>query len=505
MLYYLIMAIKKHSLFTKTLEKIRRAIASDYFFYGVLAVAALQGLWYALTVRVGMYDEGRHLGFTLQYTERLNPFMTTQPTNWDFLGLASRDGSYMFFYLMSFPARLLQLFTENQMVIAIGLRLISLAIFLTGIFVYRKVLLEIGATKALASLSLLIFILIPMIAPMGGVFTYDNALFLSSGVLFLLGARIIKKRAVDSHLLLWFSIVGFFGSVIKYQFIAVFAPALVFIVVDQILKNKGKFFTRFKRSFFQDHNRLAIAGMISLVILSLGLFIERPVYNFLSYGALQPRCEHVIEMNRCMVNDVTRRDAQAIATKLPSFEPMSPINYALKFWIPSMAYTLAIVIAPATVLPITELIIYSLLFVGVVIILICLRNFLKIPINRFVLVVILIYTLGLFYVNYSEYITTSKPFAMNGRYFLPILPLFVFFVLVGTKNLIGYKYHNIGLSVLLITIVLLMFQGGGIGTAILKIPENYYWPDSPAEEVAPEVVNAARSVILERTPFSAPQ
>src|SRR5690606_13310144 len=116
-------------------------IGSKTFFILIIALAVIQGIWYALSFQPSIFDEGKHFARILFYTQHLSPFLGEQDPAWDSLGAISRDASYLFYYLMSFPLRLIQVFTDNPTVQLISLRIINLGIFVAGLFIYRKTLL----------------------------------------------------------------------------------------------------------------------------------------------------------------------------------------------------------------------------------------------------------------------------------------------------------------------------------------------------------------------------
>ena len=87
-------------------EKISTAIRSNAFLYLLLLLVFAQGAWYAFNFVPSLFDEPTHLGFIEMYSERVNPFMSSQSESWDFLGEVTRNTSYLYYYLMSIPLRL---------------------------------------------------------------------------------------------------------------------------------------------------------------------------------------------------------------------------------------------------------------------------------------------------------------------------------------------------------------------------------------------------------------
>ncbi|HSX27213.1 MAG TPA: hypothetical protein VLG25_00335, partial [Patescibacteria group bacterium] len=117
----------------KNAKKIQNLLASQIFFRLIIALSVLQGTWYALSFRPYIFDEGVHIGFIEVYTERLNPFISTQHPSLDFLGEITRNTSYLYYYLMSWPLRLINFLTGSEFSRIVFLRLLHVALFAGGL------------------------------------------------------------------------------------------------------------------------------------------------------------------------------------------------------------------------------------------------------------------------------------------------------------------------------------------------------------------------------------
>jgi hypothetical protein len=92
----------------------------------------------------------------------------------------------------------------------------------------------------------------------------------------------------------------------------------------------------------------------------------------------------------------------------------------------------------------------------------------------FLLLMVAVYGAVLWYQNYSQYLETGRPVAINGRYFIPLLlPL----AAVLGRGLAGglRLWPNARLSVAGLAI-LLFSQGGGVLGFILRSDPSWYWP-----------------------------
>lgn len=485
-------------------NSIVKVFASRIFFYATAVLAAMQGLWYAFTIKDGMYDEGTHLGFISLYTHHLGPFIYHQSSQWDFLGEVTRNGSYLFYYLMSFPARFVDLFTDSRTALVIALRVLMIITFIIGLFIYRRVLLAAGISKSIVHVGLLVLLLIPMIAPELGVVNYDNAVFLLTAVLLLLAVRLVKSDKLDITRLVLLSIVGLVGSEIKFEFVAIFVPVFAFVVYDLARKHGrelGREIVTKIRSLPRKFSFLLVAGLV----VSLSLFIERPVYNFVVYQNLNgANCTQVISRDRCFKNPIVKRNTLARENKPTSFRPLNPITYTSAKWAPTMIGTLIIVLAGVPILLVPAIFYYTFFYGGVAVILLYLRSFLRRRLSQLLLFSMFAYVILLLLFNYSGYATSGSAFAMNGRYLLPVLPIFIVYVLASLKNIFAVRYPKVAVASLCIGLLLLASQGGGIGTAVLTIPDTFYWKNSTTENFNQRFKNVLHRVVFERNPFSNP-
>lgn len=95
------------------LSSVMRLIATKKFFYIIISITILQALWYSVSFLPSVNDEPKHFRTTEIYTEQLTPFFNEQPEEWDNAGQVARGGSYLFYYAMSWPLRILQIITDD--------------------------------------------------------------------------------------------------------------------------------------------------------------------------------------------------------------------------------------------------------------------------------------------------------------------------------------------------------------------------------------------------------
>lgn len=479
-----------YGVFKSYLERIYQIIiaflSSNHFFYGVLALVVLQGAWYALSFQPTLFDEGKHLSKIYIHSQSLDPFIGSQKPSWDYVGAVSRDGSFFYYYLMSWPLRLIQLFTDSRFIQIIFLRLINIAFFVGGIAVYRKVLLSASnAPKSLVHVILLFFVITPLVALLPGAVNYDNLVFLLFAFILLLSIRLIKSKNVGLIDLSGIIILALLMSIVKWTSIALLVPVVIFLGYFLYKKYGLPFFTLLQQSVKQLSKPVLIFISVSFLLV-VGMFIERPLMNTLEYGRPNPTCDMVISRDRCMKFDEFAIYAEVGAKKPTDFQPINIAEYAYVYWLPRMINT-HVSILPweasklRSALPVMKILYFIFSFAGIALLLVYLRDYLKNKIYLFLLLVMAGYSVILLIFLYSAYKRHGIPAATSGRYLLPVAPIFLYFVGLSLTKLFG-KYKKT--LVLFMCLVLVMFsQGGGVITHSLTAQDRLYWQNNTTIKV----------------------
>jgi hypothetical protein len=101
--------------------------------------------------------------------------------------------------------------------------------------------------------------------------------------------------------------------------------------------------------------------------------------------------------------------------------------------------------------------------------------------------------------NYTDYLQTGWPVAVNGRYLLPVL---LFLAAVWGKAIAAALRPWPALKPIAATIVLIAFlQGGGVFSFILRTDSTWYWPN---QSIVTNINDAARK-ILDPITFEGPK
>jgi hypothetical protein len=461
-------------------------IGSRWFFIAVIAVFVLGAAWLALGLdAMGNYDEGYHLYIISIYKDHLSPIITTQNQAWDVVGDVTRLPSYLYHYLMSWPLKVIALFIGDAHMQVFVLRLINVGIFAAGLLAYRRVLLRIGLGKALANICILFVSLIPLTVQLAATISYDNLLFLVSGITLLVFIKLINEKKINYATLATFIILGLLGALVKYTFLPLYLPLFIFAAVTIIRRDGRNTFQRIglaAQACFRQQQVVAVILSV-LIVLSAGLFVERYGVNLVRYHSMSPNCEKLMSRDRCAKYYVWQRNDSLLASRNDNRIDSDIFVYAGQ-WVKGMSttpffphriqesYTTTLT-GP---LPIPVRTYQVLMVLGAVVMIMGFGILAQNRARLYLLLMGIFYTAVLFMDNYNSYLTYHAPVATSGRYLLIILPLFIGSSAYVLRNMLArYKTAYFGIGVVSI---LLMLQGGGAITDIVRSPPSWFWnPD----------------------------
>lgn len=462
-------------------EAIIRMVSSDYFFYAVIALCVFQALWYAASFAPGVNDEARHFATIVVYAQHLSPFLGTQLPAWDHLGAITRDSSFMFYYVLSWPLRLVAVFTDNQTAQLIALRLVCIACFVFGLVTYRLALLQLKLARGVVNGLMLFFVIIPTVAILPATVNYDNMVFLLFAWVLLIAIQTVKRRTVNARELTIFVILGLFMFVIKWTSAPLFLPAAGYLLYDLWRKHGRKLFGAFWTSIRRVHHYQLVVLAISLLIV-VGLVIERPVMNVIWYHQVSPDCAVVIGPERCMKFDDYNAYAGLRAQKTSDQKPANIVQYLAIYWVPLMVEKAGNVYEQATTRSPIVYGLFALLGVGGgFLVTVCLQTLLRDRRQQLLLVIIIGYLAFLIFDEYTGYLKYGTAVAIRTRYLIPILPICLYILTVSATGLLR-KRKQLLLTGAVISL-LLMTQGGGITTFLLTTPQEAYWPNGQVRQI----------------------
>lgn len=469
-------------------KKITSLVASKRFFYGVVGIMILQGLWIALTGRYPMaFDEQFHFGIIQLYAHHISPFWASQPPHANAFGAVFRDPSYLYQYLMSFPYRLISVVVHGQTSQVIILRLINIALFTSSLPLYRRLLLKTGASRALTHLILLLFILIPVVPLLAGQINYDNLLLpVIAGTLILalsFSEQLRVQQTINACRLTLLLIACLLGSIIKYAFLPIFAGIILFVALEMYRGHRHDIKIGVKLlSAIRQMSLATRAALVLAVMVSALLFGERYVINTVRYHTPIPDCAQVLDYNHCQSYGPWIRDYNYAASSTTANH--SPVLY-LGDWAKGMWQRLFFTLAGQDtnyqtrgpfLLPALGAVIFGafgLVLTGLA----AKRLWRRYDHTLFWLLGIttLLYVAALWVDNYQEFLNTNVPVALNGRYLLPILPFVMLLLGLGyTEALRRWPRLRLFLAAV---VVLCFVWGGGFLTFVLRGNDAWFWPN----------------------------
>lgn len=475
---------------TTTTQHIINFLASRYFFGLVVLIFVVQALWLALSGIYPMaFDEDFHLGIIKLYAEYTSPFWGAHPPGADAYGAISRDPSYLYHYLMSFPYRIIVAVTDSTTAQIISLRLINIAFFTSGLFLWRAALLKTKASPAIVHLSLLMFILLPIVPFLAAQINYDNVFIPLVAAVFIFTSRvatsITNKKTIRAEDLSILIIICLATSLIKYAFLPIFIAVVLYLSVLLFLHRGQR--AKITKGLVKSWKSLSIVIKASLIVSLLiisGLFAERYLVNIVRYHEPVPDCSKVLSVDQCRQYGPWGRDYDITARK-PADAPVNPIAFSYD-WITGMWLRTFFAVSGQSnefetkgplLMPATGAIV--IVIFALISIVIYWRNIWRKyqkPVIALFLMVIIIYSCLLWIDRYQSFIKLGQTVALNGRYLLPIaLPVMLIGAL-GINEL--FKRHDSIKLGIATTFVLIFMLGGGALTFVLRSNDTWLWNNS---------------------------
>lgn len=354
-------------------------------------------------------DETYHYAIIQAYSEQYSPFITKQfntaQTN-DIIRLPS----YMYHYLLSFPYRMLQALDLPDQTILISLRLVNVALGVGTIFLLRKLLYRLTTPRA-ATIATAIFAMLPITMITFGGLNYDNAMLPVAFVSILLLLSVKQHATLPKTLLL----VGLlqFGCLIKYTFLPIAAVIFIYLLVLLWQQKKVVSGWRFTAS------PIVLALGFFLLIMT-GLFAERYGVNIVRYHDPAPPCTAIHSLQECLTFPINKRDYDA---RLDGIEASkNPAVYLATDWYKNIVRGL---IYPSPFLFLRYAFLAFVVIATAAILVHRNHGHHDSEFGWFIVGMCTLYIATVMVNNYAIYKETGFPYAINGRYLLPVLPFVV--------------------------------------------------------------------------------
>jgi hypothetical protein len=460
-----------------------RFVQSSAFFVLTMLLFVLSAGWIALSARYPMaFDEGYHLGIILLYTHQFSPFFAHQPAGPATYGALTRDPSYLFHWLMSFPYRLVSLWTTSLQVHVIVLRFIDIALFASGLVLMRKVLLKTRASKAIVNLTMLFVVLVPVVPLLAGQINYDDMLVPLTALALLLtvnfAERLNRRHEVDIRHLIYILVVSLLACLVKFPFLPIMTAVVVYL---------GFLFWQFSRAHphklwsklrtaWRPISRFQKVWLLAILLLSIGLFINTYGVNILKYHNPIPQCGQVLSVQRCSTYPPWARNyADA---KYNTGVDANPLRFTASWFYGMFTRLFFTINGPGNpnsnanfIAPVLAMALPVLLGIGVLLFLIYGWKILRHDaVLVFLLFITLSYCVALWGRNYHDFLHLGEMVAINGRYLIPVMFPVVLVLALSYQQLLS---KSPVLKALMLLIALLVFLEGGGAISYVYYSKSY--------------------------------
>ncbi|MDB5170196.1 MAG: hypothetical protein JWN82_592 [Candidatus Saccharibacteria bacterium] len=496
------------------INRVLSFLSSRKALYLILALFSFESLWIALSSRFPMaFDEQVHYGITKLHTTTWLPFFGHLPAYANEFGPVTRDPSFLFYYLQSFPLRLIALFTDSLTVQIIVLRILNIGLVVAGLVVFRRLLLRLGLNSLRSNIIIGFFCLIPVFPLMAGQVSYDNMAFLMTAVVLLLGVKFLqrfqKDGSIDASTLTALLLSGLFASMVKYPFLPIFA-AVVLCAGWVVVRN----FHKTTKAYVAWWKPLALKFKVLVVtslIVGTGLFAGSYGLNLVRYHNPVPKCDKVLSIDECRIYAPWNRDY--VASLTPHDEPglRDTLNY-FPHWVRQMMHETFFIVTsyydnqgkayyhgnePLPILFVTG---WVLFVIGSVAVVLNLRFLWANPAYRLLLITLVLYTLALLQMELSLFQKTGNAVAIHGRYLIPLMIPTIGLAVLDTGRLLKrLPTGSFTASQLrafktggLVVVFLLALQGGGLVSYIMVMDNRWVWQQS---QPVKDLNNGARNLL----------
>jgi hypothetical protein len=216
------------------------------------------------------------------------------------------------------------------------------------------------------------------------------------------------------------------------------------------------------RDTWRSKNRPLFIVLCILTIIASGLFVERYAVNYARYKKFTPTCDQVHTVDECMQQGIYRRNTgqkrefeqrkteqEVRLDNLPVFS-VKWLNYVYQrtYFYRGMQSIPVTPQASQTAL-ITAVLASVLLLFGLV----HFRE--RNPAQIGIGIITIVYCLIVLLYNFNTYRFYGYPFAIQGRYLLPVLP-FIYMAVIGSARMLYRKLGNTMKLVFVVTLILII-------------------------------------------------
>jgi len=467
-------------------------LASKKFFLIIMLLFILQSGWIAVSAQYPLiYDEGYHVGAINAYEGNLLPFISHQNESDSGLGDITRYGSYLYHYVMSFPARIIDWLHGSLYVKIEILRWLNIGIFAVALLYMYQLLFKLGFSRKNANITILAVTMIPITTYVAATINYDSMFLLFIMVHLVAAIRLYELRYSDAKTLVAYISTGILGSLTKYSFLPIFmATFLVSLVILWHQRDMKQACKRLLASIrAQSRTWQVILGVVTIVV--LGLFAERYGYNVVAYRSVNPDCGRIHSVQSCEQWGPWRRN-YVLDVEYPDdkLSAQGAVKFFVNTWYDSIIRNSTLIGGTAVqegyvTHALSSQLSLKWLYLTVVgcVSFAFLAAVALIKSKRLVIVLaaVIAYLISFFMLNYSDFSKLGEPVAVQARYVLWIAPVIISLTIYTLSSLFMSLYKKApGMRTLVVLAAfIVMMQFGGIMTYWLKYQPSWSWKNQP--------------------------
>lgn len=435
-----------------------------------------------------IYDEGTHIGIIQSYSQQMLPYLeepaATIPFHYS-----------IYHYVMSFPYRVVSLFTHDITLQIVSLRFINIAMASGGLVVFAYLLRRLSIRQVYINVGLLMYTLLPISTLVAATINYDNLLFLLAPLHFLLGVKILQRKGIVWYDYVVFLLVGALATLVKYTFLPLILVSTVYILIATWRRfTLRQSLDGFVRSFQKTKLWLKVSVLTGAVLI-MSIFLLEYGLNVIKYGSPQPNCFQVLDRDTCLSNAIVQRGIQAQATA--DQRPAVPLPDYTLIWITNMTKTTNWSGNSTTEgkvefrgpLPIMHVVLFFGAIAAIGVLLYSWRGIVRNNAWYFLITLVIALLVSVYLVNVKSYYTNHAAFANQPRYLLTVLPILMIMIAAAFGHVFGSRqWLKLGV---LVSALIVFTQGGGIVTHLLRSEPDWYW----SNDTIVNVNEASKSVV----------
>ena len=417
--------------------KIKKFVASRKFFWLIVLVFALQGIWFAGSFKYNMPpDESYHFNFIRLYTQQPishGPFIAHEPGSYLFLGDIQQTPSFLYHYLMNFPLRLFDHVMGDMNHRVVALRIIDVVIGIFSLIVLDRIFRKIKAGPFVSNLALALFVCTGMFIWISAAISYDSMSMLGWFLLLLCLLRLQEKISLQNILL-----VALFAILTVITKIT-YAPVIVAVLLAYLFMERKRLDKLVKALVPRTSSRRTVV-LIVVFIAVCGLALGRIGFNLARYHGVSPSCQAVHGAAACSVSTAVQRDEQVHAAFLKFAQAggqvtFNPLSFAGD-WSDKMYQRTFFYLGHRTMIPNRAAEFVLAMAAVFVAYLFATKKTRLVESSKEALLVaaLIFYTGALFLLNYHSYLHNGTDIGFQGRYLLPIVPIAYVFILKLTRQ-----------------------------------------------------------------------